>query len=113
MYKVIISSHVDYLIDTYGDTYRDVFISRFSDTGLGYAEALIQRQYIESAELLIDGIIDTIETAMLHEIVPYTPLVNGSRETSIRLGARRLFITYEEDTVNMVRYITDIEILRR
>jgi hypothetical protein len=54
-----------------------------------------------------------MKEAISNEILPYTPLVNGSRETSIRLGARRLFITYEEDTTNMTRYITDIEILRK
>lgn len=50
---------------------------------------------------------------MPHEILPYTALADGVRETSIRLGARRLFIQYEEDASNMTRYITDIEIIRR
>ncbi len=113
MYKIIVSQHVDNLIDRYWDWYRDIFISRFSDTGLWHAESLIQRQYIESSELLVDGIIEAIYQAMSNELVPYAPFQNGIRETSIRLGARRLFIRYEEDSQDMTRYITDIEILRR
>jgi hypothetical protein len=113
MYKIIPDPHIYSKINRYGDLYLEGFISRFSDTGLGHAEVLIQKQYLESSDLLVDSIIDTMYESMSREIVPYAPLENGMRETSMRLGARRIFIQYEEDQDNLIRYITDIEILRR
>jgi hypothetical protein len=113
MYKIIISSHVDACIDRYGNMYRDVFLSRFSDTGLWQAETVIQQHYIEASDLLVDSLYDAIDTKICLDILWYSLLENGLRETSIKLGMRRLFLTYEEDTENMIRYITDIEILRR
>ena len=113
MYKVIPHSGIYTKISRYGDSYLAIFISRFSDTGLWNAEAIIQRQYIESSDILVDSIIDAMQEAIWREVVPYSPLADGMRETSIRLGARRLFIQYEEDELGMTRYITDIEILRR
>ena len=61
----------------------------------------------------MNSIIDAIQDAISHETIAYSLLKNNMRETSIRLGARRLFVQYEEDQENMIRYITDIEILRR
>ena len=113
MYKIVISSYVDALIDGYGNRYRDIFISRFSDTGLWEAEILIQHHYIEASDILVDSIYDAIDSRMTVDILGYTPLENGFQETSIKLGMRRIFLTYEEDAPNMTRYITDIEILRR
>lgn len=76
MYKVIPHPGIYTKISRYGDSYLAVFISRFSDTGLGYAEAMIQRQYIESSDLLVDGIIDAMQEAMSHGVVSYAPLAN-------------------------------------
>ena len=113
MYKSIITPRVRQQITRYGDLYLEGFVSRFSDTGLGYAETVIQNQYLESSDLLVESIYRTIEKATMQDILPYSPLQNEIRETSIRLGARRLFVQYEEDTENMTRYIIDIEILRK
>ncbi len=113
MYSSVIASRVRQKITRYGDLYLEWFISRFSDTGLGYAETIICNQYLESSDLLVESIYRTIEKATAQELLPYSPLPNGIRETSIRLGARRLFIQYEEDQENIIRYITDIEILRK
>lgn len=113
MYKSIITPRVRKHVTQYGDLYLEGFISRFSDTGLGYAESIIQSQYLESSDLLVESIYTTIAKATSEEFLPYAPLANWVRETSIRLGARRIFIQYEEDHMNMTRYIIDIEILRR
>ena len=113
MYKSIITSQVRKQITRYGEFYLEWFISRFSDTGLGHAESIIQKQYIESSDILVESIYHSIETATIQEIISYAPLENWIRETSIRLGNRRIFIQYEEDLSSMTRFIIDIEILRR
>lgn len=113
MYSVIIEAHILEKIRTYADILLDGYLLRFSDTGMWEAEAIIKDNYIQAAYLLVDSIYDNISKVMPHEILPYTALADGVRETSIRLGARRLFIQYEEDASNMTRYITDIEIIRR
>ncbi len=113
MYKVIIHSAVTKKIDYYGDLFFGIFLSRFSDTGLWEAETIIQRQYLEASDLLVDTISDNMITIMSRDFIYHTPLESWLRETSFRMGNRRIFLTYEEDEKNMMRYITDIEILRK
>ena len=112
MYKVIILDSVRAKIKKYGDAYRDIFVTRFSDTGLWYAEELIQKQYLESADLLVESIYGSMEIYASRDLIPYRE--SGEiRETHTRLGSRRIDFCYEEDVETMTRYITDIEILRK
>ena len=113
MYSVHIESHILEKIRTYADILLDGYLLRFSDTGMRESEVIIKNNYVQAAHLLVDSIYDSISKVMPHEILPDTPLTYGLRETSIRLGTRRLFIQYEEDASDLTRYITDIEILRR
>ena len=113
MYSAIIDTDILEKIRTYADILLDGYLLRFSDTGMWEAEIIIKDNYIQAAHLFVDNVYDSISKVMPHEVLPYIPLEGGSRETSIRLGARRLFIQYQEDELGMTRYITDIEILRR
>jgi hypothetical protein len=113
MYSVQISTHVEQRITRYVEAYRDIFVELYTDTGLWYAEEVIKDEYRKNAKLLKDGILSAINQSMKQEIVWYTPLSEDMRETSIRLGARRIQLTYEEEAVWQIRYIMDIEILRK
>ncbi len=112
MYKIIVHNSVFGKIDRYGDMFYSVFLSRFSDTGMWDAESLIQKQYLEASDLLVDTIVDKM-LVTLWDFIYYTPLESWLRETSFRMWDRRIFLTYEEDEKSLSRYITDIEILRR
>ena len=113
MYKVITRSGVYKKIHTFWLLYRGVFIERFTDIWLGFAEEIIKSQYIESAELMVDTIIDGMKSILSREIIAYSPLESWLRETSFRMGNRRIFLTYEENTETLTRFIIDIEILRK
>ena len=113
MYKVIAHSSIYKDIYKFWLLYRDIFIDRFTDTWLGFAEEIIKSQYIESAELLVDTIIDGMVSILSRDFIYYTPLESGMRETSFRMGNRRIFLTYEEDETTQARSIVDIEILRK
>ncbi len=113
MYKVIAHSSIYEKVDYYGELFFNIFLSRFSDTGLWEAEKLIQKQYLEASDILVQTIIDSITTTLSRDFIYHTPLESWQRETSFRMGNRRIFLTYEEDEEDQVRYITDIEILRK
>ena len=95
------------------EAYRDIFVELYTDTGLWYAEEIIKGEYRKNAKILKNSILSAMDHSMKQEIVWYIPLSGDMRETSIRLGARRIQLTYEEDPIAQIRYIMDIEILRR
>jgi len=113
MYNIIVNSSIYDKINHYGELFFGVFLTRFSDTGMGEAEKIIQKQYLEVSDALVDGIIDGMISTISRDFIYHTPLESWLRETSFRLGNRRIFLTYEEDDAEMVRYIVDIEILRK
>ncbi len=112
-YKIFITPHVTEKVDLYTLAIRSYYIALYTDTGLWEAEEIIKSQYIEWADALNHSILNSIREIFHQNIVPYSELKSWQREASFRMGNRRIFLTYEEDTENMTRYITDIEILRK
>jgi hypothetical protein len=47
------------------------------------------------------------------EILWYSTTPDMLRITTISIGSRRIFITYADDAIHMVRTVLDIEIYRR
>jgi hypothetical protein len=74
MYKVDVHSSVYEKVRAFSVLYRTAFIERFTDTELGFAEEIIQKQYIESAELLVSSIIQGIRSTGTSEFIYHTPL---------------------------------------
>ncbi len=112
-YKVAITTPVIRKIESYTFAIRDYYVALYTDTWLDEAEEVIQSQYIEWSDTLHRFIISSMKEIFLRELIPYTPLESWLRETSFRMGNRRIFLTYEENEEEQVRYIVDIEILRK
>lgn len=73
MYKVIAQSTIYEKIHAFWLLYRKVFLDRFTDTGLGFAEKIIKNQYIESAEIMVDAIIDGMLFTLSKDFIYHTP----------------------------------------
>jgi hypothetical protein len=112
MFSVVVHHHVRRKIEQYIIAYRSIFLEIYDDTWLGIAEKIIKQQYLEKSRLFKDSIFESIKESLQQEIVWYTP-VGDLKETSIRIGSHRIFLTYHEDVESMMRYIVDIEILRK
>jgi hypothetical protein len=112
MYKVIITDTVRAKVKRYGDAYLHIFVDRFSDTWLWIAENIIQRQYIELADVLVDSIYSSLEDVASRPILHHA-ILDSMHTSHTRLGSRRIDFSYEEDEWEKIRYITDIEILRK
>ncbi len=112
MYSVVYSHTAQLAISRYIRRYRDLFITLYTDTGLGQAEHIIQEQYNTTARNLAKRIKELTETHMKTvEILGYSQKDNKIRETTLSIENRRIFIHYREDATT--RYIEDITIVRK
>ena len=74
MYNIIVNSSIYDKINHYGELFFGVFLTRFSDTGMGEAEKIIQKQYLEVSDALVDGIIDGMISTISRDFIYHTPL---------------------------------------
>ncbi len=87
----------------------------YSDTGLGDAEEIIRKQYIDSANILNTTLHRAIKEFLKNEVMlgySYNPETKIYTITT-SIGTRRIFIEYREYSGEKIRVITDVQIIRK
>jgi hypothetical protein len=87
----------------------------YSDTGLGDAEEIIRKQYIDAANLLNVTLHRTIGELLEKDSIlgySYNPESRVYTVTA-SVGTRRLFIEYREYAEENSRVVMDVQILRK
>jgi hypothetical protein len=115
MYNLKISPRAKRVIESYIIAYRDSFIELYTDTGLGYAETIIQEQYILGAETLRNTLYIAIGNTLKAENIlgySYNQFANTYMVT-MSIGSRRVFLEYTQDEENQTRVLQDIAIVRK
>ena len=84
MYNLIVADTVLKRIHIYADILLDGYLLRFTDTGMGESEVVMQNNYILSADELTDTIYKSMESFMKRDIVPYS-LEGMAKKTSTHI----------------------------
>jgi hypothetical protein len=112
MWSVNISPDAYKMVSRYIEAYRDIFLERFTDTGI-WSEKTICTGYKNMAEQLRIDIVEKLQSHMSHEQVTGFREENESRYIRITMNDRWLEIGYTEDTDKQIRYIESIKIWRK
>lgn len=115
MYSLKISLRAKKVIESYIIAYRDAFLELYTDTGLWYAELIIQEQYILWAETLRSMLYVAIKNTLKPEIIlgySYNQTDDIYLVTT-SIGSRRIFLEYTQDTDNQIRILQNISIVRK
>jgi len=115
MYRVLISEASQNKIDDYSNYLWEYYDRLFDDTGLGYAEDIIKKQYKQSTDILRDNIYDSIEnTLSLDTLYGYSfDSIEQVYTITLPIWTRRLFIRYKEYPETHTRLVIDISIIRK
>lgn len=115
MYRVLISETSQSKIDDYSNYLWEYYDRLFDDTGLGYAEDIIKKQYKQSTDILRNNIYNSIENTLSLD-TPYGYSFDSIEQIytiTIPIGTRRMFIRYKEYIDSHTRLVIDISIIRK
>ncbi|MDQ7008815.1 MAG: hypothetical protein Q9M94_00815 [Candidatus Gracilibacteria bacterium] len=115
MLNVIIEDSVSLKIDNFLESYSNIFLNRFSDTGI-FDEEKIRNNFILSVKNIRNNIFSEIEKEFVQEeIYGYKPLEKSKYQYYIAIEKPKysLKIEYSEDLKNKIRFIEKIEFNKR
>lgn len=112
MWKVRFSSESLSILDLYIEGYQWYFLSRFSDTGI-WSEEVIRKNYESDGIKLYDALYDHILQNMTRDLIGYETSSLWLRTTATFLEKRIIFIEYQEDGENHIRYVHTLKIIYR
>lgn len=107
MYNVIFSAKVHTKIHKFIDSYKEVFLKTFTDTWI-YYENLIKESYIETSKKFQREIYNSIESNLKEKIIA-KKIIKNSFQTIVLVWNYRLFVDFEEDNQDKIRFIENIE----
>ncbi len=115
MWEVQISDRARLTIETHADLLWRYYDDLFTDTGMWATEKIIKSQYKESADILRDGIYDTLFLILEKDtILGYSHNPEWESYTiTTSIGTRRLFIEYREYAEEKIRVVMDVQIIRK
>lgn len=107
MYKVIVTDFVLNKIDIFIEWYLNTFLNLIEDSGI-YNEHIIKNNYIEISQEFKINIIESIKDSFKEEII-WKKILQNSFQTIVLVWNYRLFIDFEEDNQEKIRFIENIE----
>jgi len=109
MYSVKYTDNAQLIIKDFIRSYKNVFLERFTDTGL-ITEDIIRNIYIEKSVSFYEEIINQTDTLLWEEIIlGYFPITKQSASIYIRVNNFKLKILYTDDKSKKIREVYDIE----
>jgi len=107
MYNIIFSSKVHTKIHNFIDSYKEVFLKTFTDTWI-YYENLIKESYIKTSKRFQREIYYSINDNLKEKIIA-KKVIQDYFQTTVLVWNYRLFIDFEEDNQDKIRFIENIE----
>ena len=111
MFKVVIKNDVSLKIDEFLENYSNIFLDRFSDTGI-FSENVIRWNFIKSVKNIRNEVFEKIESELSQELIFWYKEISKTTfqfYTSIEKPRYRLKIEYSEDLKETTRFIEKIE----
>jgi len=113
MYRVVVTEEVHNSIKSFIDSYRNTFLSLFSDTWI-FDEELIRNHYIHSSEKFQSELFNLIEESLKYDIVFWRKEMQNSYFQLITdIWNYKLFLHYSEDNKNKIRCLEDLELHKK
>lgn len=111
MYKVIVTDFILNKIDIFIEWYLNTFLSLIEDSGI-YNEHIIKNNYIEISQEFKSNIIESIKESFKEEII-WKKILKNAFQTTVLVWNYRLFVDFEEDNQDKIRFIENIEFHKR
>lgn len=111
MYKIIIKDEVSEKIDNFIDNYLNSFLDLFIDSWINNLDLIIA-SYEKTAELFREKIYLELKNRLKEEII-WKKILKNAFQTTVLVWNYRLFVDFEEDIEEKIRFIENIEFHKR
>ena len=112
MYSVVFTEKSEYALDIFINSYRDIFFSLYSDTGIQDKEMILSN-YRSTTQTFKEAILQKIEKIFSDDVIFWRRKWEKASSFIFRERSFLIIIDYTEDTESKTRYIENIIFTRK